>query len=46
MDLNFSDAHQAFQREVVGFLAAHAHEAPRAGTGVARAWQTLLIAHG
>ena len=46
MDLNFSDAHQAFRRELVDFLTAHADEAPRAGTGDAKAWQKLLIAHG
>ena len=28
MDLNFSAEHEAFRREVVNFLAAHAHEAP------------------
>jgi alkylation response protein AidB-like acyl-CoA dehydrogenase len=46
MDLSFSDAHEAFRREVAAFLEAHADEAPRPGKGDPKAWQKLLIANG
>ena len=52
MDLTYSAEHQAFRREVLVFLEAHRHAAPKGGGAAQRpsaeavAWQKLLIAHG
>jgi alkylation response protein AidB-like acyl-CoA dehydrogenase len=52
MDLTYSAEHQAFRREVLDFLEAHRHAAPKGGGAAQRpsaeavAWQKLLIAHG
>ena len=52
MDLTYSPEHQAFRREVLVFLEAHRHAAPKGGGAAQRpsaeavAWQKLLIAHG
>ena len=52
MDLTYSPEHQAFRREVLDFLNAHRHAAPKGGGAAQRpsaeavAWQKLLIAHG
>lgn len=52
MDLTYSAEHQAFRREVLAFLEAHRHAAPKGGGAAQRpsaeavAWQKLLIAHG
>ena len=52
MDLTYSAEHQAFRREVLVFLEAHHHAAPKGGGAAQRpsaeavAWQKLLIAHG
>lgn len=52
MDLTYSPEHEAFRQEVLVFLEAHRHAAPRGGGAAQRpsaeavAWQKLLIAHG
>ncbi|MEI9886205.1 MAG: acyl-CoA dehydrogenase family protein [Rhizomicrobium sp.] len=46
MDLSYSPEYEAFRDEVRAFAATYRDRAPRAGSGDARAWQKLLIAHG
>ncbi len=52
MDLTYSPEHEAFRQEVLVFLEAHRHAAPRGGGAAQRpsaeavAWQKLLIALG
>jgi alkylation response protein AidB-like acyl-CoA dehydrogenase len=52
MDLAYGPTHQAFQREVEGFLAKNKARAPKGGAAAGRpspdacAWQQLLIEHG
>ncbi|MBT9447529.1 MAG: acyl-CoA dehydrogenase family protein, partial [Hyphomonadaceae bacterium] len=52
MDLSYGPEHQAFRREVLDFLKAHRHAAPKGGGAAQRpskeavGWQKLLIAHG
>ncbi len=46
MDLSYAPEYEAFRDEVRAFAATYRDRAPRAGSGDARAWQKLLIAHG
>ena len=49
MDLTYGPEYEAFREQVRTFLAAHAHEAPVAGSprdDRARAWQRRLIDNG
>jgi alkylation response protein AidB-like acyl-CoA dehydrogenase len=49
MDLTYGPEYEAFREQVRAFLAAHAHEAPVAGSprdDRARAWQRRLIDNG
>ena len=46
MDLSFGEEHEAFRREVVGFLETHREAGARSGRQAALEWQRLLIEQG